>query len=135
MPLPHWLTRVNLVTTNRVTSLVAGSLPWFGLLEHIGRRSGVARQTPLNVFRRDRDRWVIALTYGADVQWLRNVEAAGRCRMLVLGRWIVLVEPRLVHDPRRLLVPLPVRWMLGLLGVDDFVVLREERLEAGSERA
>jgi hypothetical protein len=50
MPLPHWLTRVNLVVTNRLTMPLAGRLPWFGVMEHVGRRSGAVRWTPLNVF-------------------------------------------------------------------------------------
>ena len=127
MPLPHWLTRVNLVATNRLTSMVAGRLPWFGLLEHVGRSSGRVRRTPLNVFSRGNGRWVIALTYGPDVQWLRNVEAAGECRALVRGDWVRLVEPQRVKDRRRRLVPMPVRWALAPLGVDWFVVLHEAR--------
>jgi deazaflavin-dependent oxidoreductase (nitroreductase family) len=125
MPLPHWLTRVNLAVTNRLTMPLAGHLPWFGVLEHVGRRSGVVRQTPLNVFRSAPDRWVLALTYGPEVQWLRNLEAAGECRMLIRGRWLRMVEPRRFHDPGRGRVPLPVRWALALLRVEWFVELRE----------
>jgi hypothetical protein len=51
MALPHWLTRVNLAFTNRLTRPLAGWLPWFCVLEHVGRSSGVVRQTPLNIFR------------------------------------------------------------------------------------
>ena len=125
MPLPHWLTRVNLVVTNRLTMPIAGRLPWFGVLEHVGRRSGLMRRTPLNVFASGRGRWVVALTYGPGVQWLRNIEAAGECRMLIRGRWLRLVEPRRFQDPRRDRVPLPVRWALAMLRVDWFVELRE----------
>jgi deazaflavin-dependent oxidoreductase (nitroreductase family) len=127
MPLPHWLTRVNLAVTNRFTRPLAGHLPWFGVLEHVGRRSGIVRRTPINIFRHDPDRWVVALTYGPDVQWLRNVIAAGGCRLLVRGRWLALVEPRTFRDPRRQCVPLPVRWALALLRVDEFVAFREPR--------
>jgi hypothetical protein len=38
-----------------------------------------------------------------------------------LKRWIRLVEPRLVHDPRRRAVPPIVRRMLGVARVDDFL--------------
>jgi deazaflavin-dependent oxidoreductase (nitroreductase family) len=125
MALPHWLTRVNLAFTNRLTRPLAARLPWFGVLEHVGRRSGEVRQTPLNAFRRGPDRWVVALTYGPDVQWVRNVLAAGRCRMLVRGRWIGLVEPRRFRDPARSQVPVIVRWALTLLGVNWFLEMRE----------
>jgi deazaflavin-dependent oxidoreductase (nitroreductase family) len=128
MPLPHWLTRVNLAVTNRLTLPLAGRLPWFGVLEHVGRQSGVVRRTPLNVFRVPGEaRWVVALTYGPGVEWLRNIEAAGACRMLIRGRWVRLVDPRRFHDPSRRRVPIPVRWALRLLRVDWFVALNEER--------
>lgn len=80
MALPHWLARVNLAIGNRLLRPFTGILPGFGVLEHVGRRSGVRRQTPLTVFRHG-DRYVIALTYGPDVQWVKNVLAAGGCRV------------------------------------------------------
>lgn len=52
MPLPHWLTRANLVAINRLIAPFAAWLPWFGVLEHVGRRSGVTRHTPLMIFAR-----------------------------------------------------------------------------------
>ncbi len=125
MALPHWLTRVNLVLLNHLTRPMAARLPWFGVLEHIGRRSGRVRRTPLNVFPRGGGRWVVALTYGPDVQWLRNVEAAGRCRFLVRGRWIPMEAPRRYWDPSRRDVPWPVRGALAVLRVDWFLELRE----------
>jgi deazaflavin-dependent oxidoreductase (nitroreductase family) len=125
MPLPHWLTRVNLVVTNRLTMPLALRLPWFCVLEHVGRRSRIVRRTPLNIFRAHPGRWVIALTYGPDVQWLRNVEAAGECRILTRGRWLRLVAPRRFHDPSRAAMPLPVRAVLAVIGVTEFVELRE----------
>ncbi|HEX2142788.1 MAG TPA: nitroreductase family deazaflavin-dependent oxidoreductase, partial [Candidatus Limnocylindria bacterium] len=124
-PLPPWLARANLVVTNRITRPVAGVLPWFGVLEHVGRRSGMVRRTPLNIFPRGNGVWVVALTYGPGVQWLRNVEAAGRCRVLVRGRWLRMVEPCRFRDPARRPVPRVVRPILAVLRVDWFVELRE----------
>jgi deazaflavin-dependent oxidoreductase (nitroreductase family) len=123
--LPHWLARLNLAFTNRLTRPLAARLPWFGVMEHVGRHSGAVRQTSLNAFRRGTGRWIVALTYGPDVQWVRNVLAAGHCRMLVQGRWIELVGPRRFRDASRSQVPLLVRWALTLLRVDWFLELRE----------
>lgn len=125
MPLPRWLTRVNLAVTNRLTMPLASRLPWFGVLEHVGRRSGTVRRTPLNVFRSGPGRWVVALTYGSGVQWLRNIEAAGECRMMIRRRWIRLGEPRRFRDPSRSRVPVPVRPILALIRVTEFVEFRE----------
>jgi deazaflavin-dependent oxidoreductase (nitroreductase family) len=126
MPLPHWLTRVNLAVSNRITGPFAAYLPWFGVLEHVGRRSGTVRRTPLNVFRHD-NRYVIALTYGPDVQWVANVLAAGECRIRTRGRWVRLVEPRRFSDPSRRRVPLIVRIVLRLIGVTEFLEMRRSQ--------
>lgn len=125
MALPHWLTRVNLAVANRLMAPLAARLPWFGVLEHVGRRSGEVRRTPLNVFPQGDQRWVIALTYGPRVEWLRNVLVAGECRMLVRGRWLRLAGPWRFRDPSRAAMPPPVRWALAVLRVDEFVELRE----------
>jgi deazaflavin-dependent oxidoreductase (nitroreductase family) len=127
MALPNWLARVNLAFTNRLTRPLAARLPWFGVLEHVGRQSGEVRQTPLNIFRHRSGRWIVALTYGPDVQWVRNVLAAGRCRLLVQGRWVELVEPRRFRDPARSQVPLVVRGALTVLRVEWFLEMREAR--------
>ena len=35
----RWLAKINLVFTNRITSLFAGWLPGFGILAHVGHRA------------------------------------------------------------------------------------------------
>ena len=107
---------------NPVTRRFAGHVPGFAIVHYVGRTSGRAYATPMNVFR-DGDAWVMALTYGAEVQWVHNVLAAGACELEVRGRRIRLTDPELVHDPSRRLVPIPVRWFLGLLAVTDFLRL------------
>ncbi len=105
---------------NPVTRRIAGHLPWFGIIVVPGRRSGVSRRVPMNVFR-VQGRYVMALTYGRDVDWVKNVLAAGGCRLETRGRVVELVDPELVHDPSRRMMPFPVRQFLGLLGVTDFL--------------
>jgi deazaflavin-dependent oxidoreductase (nitroreductase family) len=123
MPLPKTLARFNRIVTNPVLGHVAGRLPGFAIVLHTGRRSGRAHRTPVNLFRSG-DRYVIALTYGAGAQWVHNVQAAGGCEIQTRGERIRLVEPRIVHDPRRTSVPPPVQLALGAIGVDDFMLLR-----------
>jgi deazaflavin-dependent oxidoreductase (nitroreductase family) len=101
-------------------------MPGFGILTHRGRRTGRTYRTPLNVFRRD-DVYVFFLTYGPDVQWVKNVMAAGRATLQTLGNEVRLVEPELVTDPERRLVPRPVRVVGGLLGATQFVLMRRAR--------
>jgi deazaflavin-dependent oxidoreductase (nitroreductase family) len=124
MPLPKRLARFNRHVTNRILGPVARQLPGFAVVSHVGRRSGRVRQTPVNLFRAG-DRYVIALTYGADSQWVRNVLAAGAVDIETRGRRLRLVAPEVVHDAQRSLVPPPVRPVLGLARVSDFMVLRD----------
>src|SRR4029453_15517596 len=99
---------------NRLSIHFAGWLPSFAILPpfpiltHVGRRSARTYRTPINVFHRG-DNWVFALTYGSDVQWLKNIMAAGDCWMRARGRDIHLVEPELIVDPELGLMPRPVR--------------------------
>lgn len=113
------------VTTNvfnRLSRRVAGRLPGFGILVYNGRTSGKPYRTPLNVFRRG-DAYVLALTYGADVQWVKNVLAAGGCDLITGGRTIHLVEPELFVDPERRQMPRLVRFFLGAMRVSEFMRL------------
>ncbi len=36
----RWLAKINIILTNRITSLFAGWLPGFGILTYVGRKSG-----------------------------------------------------------------------------------------------
>jgi deazaflavin-dependent oxidoreductase (nitroreductase family) len=105
---------------NPLTRRVAGHLPWFGIIVVPGRQSGVIRRVPMNVFRVE-EHWVMALTYGRDVDWVKNVLAAGGCRLETRGRVVALRDPELVHDPSRRMMPFLVRQSLWLLGVTDFL--------------
>jgi deazaflavin-dependent oxidoreductase (nitroreductase family) len=125
MPLPKTLARFNLRVTNPVARHVAGRLPGFAIVTHVGRRSGRAYRTPVNLFRSG-DSYVIALTYGADAQWVRNVQAAGGCEVLTRGERIRLVDPQIVRDPRRAPVPAPVRPILAAIDVSHFMLLRRD---------
>lgn len=73
-------------TLNRVTATVArsGHGP-FALVRHVGRRSGRTYETPL-ILARVPGGFVAELTYGENVDWYRNVAAAGRCTVIHHGR-------------------------------------------------
>ncbi len=123
MPLPKRLARFNRHVTNRIVGPVARRLPGFAVVSHVGRHSGRVYRTPVNLFR-DGDHYVIALTYGSDSQWVRNVLAAGAVDIETRGRRVRLVAPEVVRDARRSLVPEPIRPILGLVRVSDFMLLR-----------
>jgi deazaflavin-dependent oxidoreductase (nitroreductase family) len=126
MPMPRGLARFNRIVTNRVLGVLAPYAPAFGMVIHSGRKSGRLYRTPVNVFPHG-DRYVMALTYGANTDWVRNVLAADGCLLETRGRVLRLTSPRLVHDERRRGVPPPVRRILGVLGVTDFLELAVDR--------
>src|SRR5437660_9023098 len=69
------LARFNLAVTNRITGLFAGWLPLFGIITHVGRKSGKVYRTPVNVFRVPNG-FAVALTYSCEFEWVKNVIAA-----------------------------------------------------------
>jgi len=124
----RWVAAFNLAVTNRITSLFASRLPGFGIVTHKGRKSGRIYRTPVNVFRAP-DGFLIALTYGRDSEWVRNVLAAGGCQLETHGARYQLSAPTIVHDPTRRRFPLVVRMILGLIGANDFLQLATSRTQ------
>jgi deazaflavin-dependent oxidoreductase (nitroreductase family) len=108
---------------NPIARRFAGWLPGFGILEYRGRKSDRTYRTPINVFRRG-DRYVFALTYGADVEWVKNVVAAGGCTLRTRGRAVRLIEPEVFVDPSRRLMPLVVRIVLRFDRATEFLRMR-----------
>jgi deazaflavin-dependent oxidoreductase (nitroreductase family) len=123
MPIPRAVASFNKKVTNHVTAPFASHLSGFAVVVHRGRVSGHTYRTPVNVFRHGVD-FVFVMTYGRDVDWVKNVEAAGACEVETRGRTVRLVEPRRITDPTRTVVPRAVRPILGLLDVDEFMLMR-----------
>jgi deazaflavin-dependent oxidoreductase (nitroreductase family) len=118
----RWLARFNIAVTNRITSLFAGCLPGFGILTHVGRKSGKVYRTPVNVFRAPNG-FIIALTYSSQSEWVKNVLAAGGCELKTRGKTYQLSAPKVVRDPTRRRFPLPVRIVLKVVGADEYMEL------------
>lgn len=125
MLLPRWLARFNRYVTNRLFGPWARYLPAFGVIVHTGRKTRRRFHTPVNVFRRPGG-YVVALTYGPDSDWVRNVLAAGGCTLETRGRTVRLTRPRLYHDEQHRAVPPSLR-VIGRLGhIADFLDLTAE---------
>jgi hypothetical protein len=86
-----------------------------GTLEHVGRRSGVRRLTPVHPeptpggFR-------IIVPLGTRSEWARNVVAAGHCRLLLHDHVFDLDEPAMVDAADAQDLPWPLRRVLAALG-------------------
>jgi deazaflavin-dependent oxidoreductase (nitroreductase family) len=122
MPAPRWLARFNLYVTNRLLGPLARRVPGMGIVLHTGRKTHRNYRTPVLVFRRG-DKFIIALTYGAHSQWVRNVLAQSGCELETQGRILRLSHPVLFHDEQRRAMPGFVRPMLKLYNVPDFLEL------------
>ena len=122
MPLPRWLARFNHRVTNHLLTPVTERVPGMGMVVHTGRKTHRIYRTPVIVFRRG-DRFIIALTYGRESQWVQNVLAQGGCQLETRGHTLRLARPHLFHDEERRAVPEFNRVMLGLLDVSDFLEL------------
>ncbi len=126
MPMPRAVARFNRYP-NRIVSRIARHIPPLLLLTHTGRTSGKEYQTPVCGFQTDAG-FIIALTYGREADWVRNVLAVGRCEVMYRNRRMNLTEPRLVNaDPREQPLPGAIKRALGLLRVRDFLTLRVAR--------
>ena len=120
MPAPRWLARFNLHVTNHVLGPFARHLPGMGVVIHTGRSSGRRYTTPVMIFDHG-SKIVVALTYGRESEWVRNVLARGGCHLETQGRILRLADPHIIHDKDRQLVPALHRTILGWLNVSDFL--------------
>ena len=112
-------------TLNRWTTRLArsGRGP-FSLVRHRGRKSGTVYETPIIVAPVP-EGFVAELTYGEDVNWYRNILAAGECELLVGGvlHHVIAIEPFPAEAGRRAF-GFPARLVLSLLRRHEFRLLR-----------
>ncbi len=111
--------------TNRITRRFAYfSHGPFAIIHHVGRRSGKSYETVIMV-RSTREGFVIALTYGPQVDWYRNVLAAGGGTIFWHKRLYIVGKPEpLASQTALALFPQPEKLILGMLGTQDFVQVR-----------
>jgi deazaflavin-dependent oxidoreductase (nitroreductase family) len=122
MPLSRGLARFNRVVTNRISRPVAGWLPGFAVIVHRGRKSGAEHRTPVNAWLGDDD-VIVALTYGRDTDWLKNLTAADG-GMIVAGRKTYQVgRPQLIGSEGMRRMPALAKPILRSIDVDEFALL------------
>ena len=98
----------------------------FALLRHVGRRSGKMYEIPIMVFRAQ-DGFVIVLTYGRHVDWLRNLQAAGQGSLHWHKQEYDFQKPIFIDakTAEQALPPL-IKRALRLHGVHEFVKLPDQ---------
>ena len=112
---------------NRLTRRLArrGVGP-FALVRNVGRKSGKVYETPV-ILAKVPEGFVAELTYGPEVQWYRNIVAAGGCEVVYRGRDHVVnaIEPYPV-DAGRPAFGFPASTLLRVLRRHDFRLLRSD---------
>jgi len=95
----------------------------FALLRHVGRRSGKTYEIPIMVWRIE-DGFIIALTYGPNVDWLRNLQATDQGTLRWHKQEYVFQTPVFVDEATALhALPSFIRGFLGKRGTHEFVKL------------
>jgi deazaflavin-dependent oxidoreductase (nitroreductase family) len=104
----------------------------FAVVGHIGRRSGAAYATPV-IAMPVQDGFAFALTYGSEVDWYRNILAAGSCTLRWRDKTYKLDRPETLPAEAGLQAfPFPFRPMLRLMRKSDFFWMRLSQPAEGS---
>jgi deazaflavin-dependent oxidoreductase (nitroreductase family) len=123
MHFPRFMRSVNRVFTNPLLGTFAWFVPPLAVAHHVGRKSGKAYRSPVVAFRTSKG-FVIPLTYGTDVDWGRNLLAAGGGEVEQMGRRYKLSKPRIVNrDSAYRQLPPGVRSVLYAANLPGYVLL------------
>ena len=99
--------------------------PIFAVVEHRGRKTGRVYGTPVAA-RRSGDGFIIALAFGAQVDWYRNLVAAGGGTIRWRGDMYSVAAPERVDAATVLPTFDPVqRRLLRIAGIDGYVQVRD----------
>ncbi len=129
----RWSKRGNTLA-RKIAGSPLGSL-YFNLsaLRHVGRSSGRAYVTPLSAYPLG-DGFVLALAYGPDVDWCRNVLAAGKCTLIWKGHEYALEKPEILPISEALeAYPLHARLFALAGGMKQFLWVHRQREVPESE--
>lgn len=96
---------------------------YYGIVHHIGRRSGASYSTPV-VVKLTPEGAVLPLPYGASTDWCRNVLKAGSCTVTLTGSDIAFTAPELISaDAAEPLVPATTAGVWRRLGIKHYLRL------------
>jgi deazaflavin-dependent oxidoreductase (nitroreductase family) len=125
-PFRSFLTRYNAMT-RKISGTERSS---WGLVTHVGRRSGRTYQTSLGIYPYG-DGFLLPLGYGPHTDWYRNIMAAGVCTLAWKGRTYQLERPEVMSGPEVVRAwPMRDRILLRIAGIHDFVWLHRSEEQA-----
>jgi hypothetical protein len=95
--------------------LAGGAASEIGTLEHVGRRSGTRRLTPVHP-EPTLEGFRVVVPLGRQSEWARNVLSAGHCRLQLHGLVYDLDEPAMIPASEVGDLPRIVRGVMAALG-------------------
>ena len=101
---------------------LAGRKHWYAAaIRHKGRRSGKEYATPV-MAEPIEDGFIVPLPYGTEVDWLKNVLAAGRATVEAKGETYTVVEPEVIGAEVAFpLLPPRLRRTWRLFGIERYL--------------
>lgn len=113
--------------TNGFARTLAGHrlVPLWAVVHHRGRTSGRELSVPVALLSTP-ETFVVTLPWGPRTNWVRNVVAAGGCRVRWKGRDHEAHDPRVVgRDEARRYYPRPFWWAVEhVIGAEHFLLMR-----------
>jgi deazaflavin-dependent oxidoreductase (nitroreductase family) len=98
--------------TNRVLGLWAPYVPPWAVITHTGRRSGATYRTPVAAFLAE-GKVAVSLAYGNDVDWVKNLVAAGGGELTRGGKTSLFTNVRVVARGDSVQLPARLRRVGG----------------------
>lgn len=109
--------------------LAYSSVGPFAVLHHVGRKSGKIFETPVLVWPVE-DGFIVALTYGSQVDWLRNLQAAEQGTLRWHKQEYVFQTPVFVDEAAALralhALPAFMKFVLRRRGAHEYVKLVDQ---------
>ena len=118
---------INKYFTNKVMIHICGkSFGHFAILSHTGRKSGKLYRIPV-IAEPVSGGFVIALTYGKEVDWYKNVAAKGGCSIHWKNNDYQLVHPEFIDKEVALMAfPNVIRSALRKVGIEYYLKLEAQ---------
>jgi deazaflavin-dependent oxidoreductase (nitroreductase family) len=115
---------------------LAGRRHWYAsVLRHRGRRSGREYATPVVAEPVADDAFIVPLPYGEDVDWLKNLQAAGRATIEWKGKTYEVVQPEVIDAETAFpLLDERHRRTWRTFGIERFLRVKGVRRDHGAAR-
>ncbi|MDF2704265.1 MAG: hypothetical protein K0S10_3211, partial [Rubrobacteraceae bacterium] len=115
---------------------LAGRRHWYAaVIRHRGRRSGREYATPVVAEPVAGDAFIIPLPYGEDVDWLKNLLAAGRATIEWKGKTHEVVQPEVIDEETAFpLLDERHRRTWRRFGIERFLRVKGIRRDLGASR-